>query len=860
MAPRRTAAVLIALAIADGTRVGGAQAPAAPVTASRPIPSGGILLDSGASLVLIELRLGNLASVTVPAYRVREHALMPLSALLQQAEIRHQVGVDGTVTALVQPGSVPLVVAASADTMTYGTHRVVVAREIKLLEDGELFVSTHALAELLGIDFVVNWPELTVTITDPSSLPIGRRVSRDAAREALLRRGEAPAGPVVNYALERPRWDGLVLDYAITTPSADPLHASSYVVAAGMNAFGGSLETTVAGVGVAGARAVGSTASWTGVWADNGWLKQLRIGDGVSTGSSPRLVRGVSVTNSPFLRSSHFAVTDVSGLLAPGWEVEAYRAGHLIGFDSVDALGRYQLPVPTEYGENYVDFVAYGPFGEVRHFNHAYRVGSDLLPARRFEYGASLGSCIGGICAGTANLDLRYGVSSRWAVRAGYDGFRRDTLGSLSHPYAGVSGSLTDAVGVQLESVWGALARGGLRYEPSTRLRLSGEYTHFAQDGSVPLLTPTGWRARWLVSGLLRPNGLTGSRYLEGYVARVETATGTITRARLGASVTWRDVRIFPFARLEQGALAGASAPRRSFVGVHTSVLPRTAWGPVFGHTWVRATLEVEPSAGLSEASVAVARLFAHGLRVEVGARRTPASTVATLLTSLDLAAVRSYTSVLVPRAGIASATEYLQGSVVVNTATREVTLAPGPSLQRSGIAGRVFLDQNTNGLADVGEPTLPRVTLRAGGAAATSDSSGWFEIWNMPPFEPALVTVDSMSLPSPLWVPGFATMTVVPGPNRFVLVDVPIVPGGVVEGRVVLETPTGRQGLGNAEVTLIERLTDARRVLTTFSDGEFLAVGVRPGSYEATVGERLLTQLQATAEPGRFVLAADPD
>jgi len=43
----------------------------------------------------------------------------------------------------------------------------------------------------------------------------------------------------------------------------------------------------------------------------------------------------------------------------------------------------------VRYGENPVDFVAYGPFGEIREFNRTYRVLSELLPARRFEYGLS---------------------------------------------------------------------------------------------------------------------------------------------------------------------------------------------------------------------------------------------------------------------------------------------------------------------------------------------------------------------------------------------------------------------------------------------------------------------------------------
>jgi LysM domain-containing protein len=808
----------------------------------------------------MELRIGALATMTAPAYRVGDDVLVPLSSLLRLAEIRCQIDAAGTLEATLQPGNVRLVIAAARDTMRYGGRHVVIARELKLFHGGELYVGARPLDELLGLRIVVDWPDLTVTIVDPGSLPVGRRVAREAARNALLWRDEAAAGPVVSHALERPRWDGLVVDYAISAPGADPLRAGSYSLAAGTNAFGGSLETTVTGSGMAPSRAVRSTASWTGVWSDNTWVKQVRLGDGISTGLAPRLVRGATVTNSPFLRPTQFGINSFGGLLAPGWEVEAYRGGQLIAFDSTDTFGRYTIPIPTQYGENPVDLVAYGPFGEVRRIDRMYRVVGELLPARQIEYGASVGSCPAGSCTGTANVDLRYGVSSRWTVRAGYDGFRRDTLASLSHPYTSLAGSVTDAIGVQLEGVSGSSARGLVRYEPSTRLRVATEYTHFAMADSIPILTPKGWRARWLVSALVRPKGLMSSAYLEGDAAQIETVTGTTSRARLLTSAAWRDVRVSPYVRLERDAPTNAAALSRSFMGVNTSILPRAQWGNLLGRAWVRTTLEVERAAGLSEASVAVARQFVRGVRVEAGARWTRTSAVATLLTSVDLATVRSYTTVLVPKAGTTTAGEFLQGSVVVNTATREIALAPGPSLQRSGVAGRVFLDENTNGLFDVGEPAVPGVTVRVGTTAATSDSTGWFEVWNVAPYEPAMVTLDSLSLPSPLWIPGFTTMTVVPGPNRFVLVDVPIEPGGTVEGRVLLQTSVGGEGVGNARLTLVDRRTGTRRVVTTFLDGAFLAVGVRPGSYEVTVDEQLLAQLQAIAEPTHFALRAAKD
>src|SRR5207302_12616 len=79
---------------------------------------------------------------------------------------------------------------------------------------------------------------------------------------------------------------------------------------------------------------------------------------------------GVASTSAPFVRPSLVGDRRDEGALEPGggWSVEAYRGGQLLGFDSVDATGRFSVPVPVRYGENPVDFVAYGPLGEIREF------------------------------------------------------------------------------------------------------------------------------------------------------------------------------------------------------------------------------------------------------------------------------------------------------------------------------------------------------------------------------------------------------------------------------------------------------------------------------------------------------------
>ena len=67
--------------------------------------------------------------------------------------------------------------------------------------------------------------------------------------------------------------------------------------------------------------------------------------------------------------------------------------------------------------------------------------------------------------------------------------------------------------------------------------------------------------------------------------------------------------------------------------------------------------------------------------------------------------------------------------------------------------------------------------------------------MWDLLPFEPVLVVLDSATLPSPLWTPAYSAISVEPAPNQFRAIDLPLVLGGVIEGQVLRENETGRHG-----------------------------------------------------------------
>ncbi len=807
--------------------------------------------------VIVDLALGRLAHRTVAAYRRGSVVYLPITELFDLAEIRVERFDSTTLRARLEPGHVALEVRPADHRIEIGDRTVALGPDDLVATATELYLATAPLGEALDLTWNVSWSDLAVTALDPSGLPIAERISRDWRRRAQGLLGRS--GLTVDRRIEPSRraWDGLVVDYSLLAPADRPLADGAYAAGLGLDILGGSFTARVQNQGPLADGNVRSDVAWFGVFQNRGWLTQLRLGDGLASGPRGRTLRGISLTNSPYLRPSLLGEAGFDGTLGPGWQVEAYRGGRAIAFDSVNALGEFSIDAPIQYGENPIEFVAYGPFGEVRRWSRNLRVDPNRIRAGKLEYGASAGQCRTERCRATANLDLRYGLSTRWTAQAGIDQFWRDSLPSLAHPYAALFGNLTNTVSVEAEAVAQAVLRGAVRYQPSPDLLISAEASQFATGVVQPILTPDGRTSQWTFSGFFRPSPERGATYLEGSVDIVHAGPTTISSGRIGASFQSGELQLMPAVRWQRTRGAGASLDQTTFEA-NAFLLPSPRLGPLLARTTTRAQVALTASLRLSSAAAYLSRNLGRGIRVELGGgwSRLQGPIVSAVLAA-DLSTIRSYTS-LFRSGGRTTSSEYVQGSVLYDRPAQSIDFSSGPGLERSGITGRVFLDRNGNERFDQGEQVLPNVRVSIGMETRRSGDDGRFHLWNVTPFEPAIVAVDSTTLPSPLWVPAFGAVEVRPGPNRYQIVDIPVAPGGVIEGSVVRGPDS--TAVPGVPIVLEAIATGTARRLVSFSDGQFYAIGIKPGRYRLRIPAATAQRLGLTAEPVEFVMPADVD
>lgn len=806
--------------------------------------------------VVIELLIGRLARRTVLALSSDGLLLLPAREFFDLIELSVSIDSLGRLAGVREPERVPIAVDPGPLTASVGEETIRLAAPEVAWQRGTLYLATRVLEKLLDIQIEIDWVELLVGVTNPERLPVARRIARAEARRAREEAAEGIAGR--QFGVERPGWDGAVLDWSVFLPSARSLDAAIYRFGLGLNVLGGSLEAEYE----AAARGTGGKErlSWLGVWPDQIWLRQVGVGDVLGSGPRPSSLRGLLLTNSPFVRPAAFGREVLAGRLAPGWEVELYRNGDLLDYAETDGRGLYRFDAPVEYGPNPLEFRAYGPFGEVQVFYRALRVEPDRLPDGTFEYGLSGGECLGRPCASAGNLDLRYGLSRLWTVRGGLDAFWRDTLPDLLQPYASLSGTVARAWVVRAEALRDGFAGTDVFYEPTPDLRVGVGGAVYDSEVESPILTPAGWRSEVHAFAFWRPMPARRAFFLEGGGRWLRTQTADQATLRLGATTQLGSSRLSGGVRHER-AETGGTVVSTTFGHVGASATLSLQGTPILDRLFLTGFVEGSAEFGFERLEVSAARHLGIGWRIEGRSawQRGSSEPLLALGLAAEFPAMRSFSHVTRPPGGDLSGTNVTEGSVIWNSPARRLEVAPVRSLRRGGVGGVVFLDANGNGRYDAGDQPLPNVVLQVGPHSVRTDDRGVFAAWDLVPFGTEWIAVDSFSLANPLWVPSFGRATIVIAPNGYRRVEIPVLPGAEVVGRVTIVTPRGEAALGGVRLELENLATGRRLSVTTFHDGEFYALGVPAGEYVVRIPRDVLDALgvEPPSPPVRFSLRA---
>jgi hypothetical protein len=807
-----------------------------------PVQRGGEWQDTTYAEAVIELEIDGGPSATIPALAYNSTLLLPLSQFFSMAGIHMEAfALRDSATAVLQPGNVILRFNPSARILTKAGAGVSYDTMDVVWWDGDLFVATELLDRLLGVSTSVTWADLSVLVGRSAGLPVVRRARRERTRQLL--RAERPTPGVLDIPLEERTLDGAVLSWSLAAATRGPTDQLSLDLGLGAGLLGGGAELRQNVWTTQGESGSELRASWSRVWPDNRRVRQVRVGDVQSGGRRSWLLRGVVVTNSPFIRSSEFDLERFVGTVPAGWEVELYGAGRLLAYSDADAVGAFRVPLELRYGQNPFELVLHGPAGELVRRKRTIRVPFSRLPGRTFEYAVAAGRCRFDPCEGILSADARYGMTSRLTVQGGWDAVFEEAGGTLWQPYAAVSAAPHPALGITGEAVRAGHLRVVTNFEPHIDLRIEAGHTAGSSAGAR---YTGGETSRSEASLFWRPGWMSGLMFFQGNLVR--SSDRGVRRALERLTATTRIGRV----RYSLGLLRDAQ-DREGSADTRRFAIDAGADAVLFGPwRWLRRSsvqlqVAVEPSRGLAALRGTLGRRIARTLRMDgsLGWFRDAGYSVelgfATALPGPRFGTRSRHNS----RTGTEAAV-FANGSLAWDPRTRTTRLGEGGDLGRAGISGVLFRDDNGNGTRDQGEPGLSGIPVLVGGWAAQTDAQGRFAAWGMYPSEPLQIDVDSLSFEDPHLVLPAPIIRVRPVPNSFGRVEVPVMVGAEVSGYVVLR----EEAIAGVPVILRELNTGAEIVTTTFSDGGFYKAAIPPGEYEITLPDDLLVSLDAYAPP----------
>jgi hypothetical protein len=804
--------------------------PVANAPRSPPSPAAGDPWDEG----LFELRADRVPEVTtiLVLLDARGEPLLPLTAVLRYLEIPQRLETGGIVLEWPPPHWRARLDLERGYIAADGEPIPIAEGEL-ILKDDEIYLAAAPLQKLLETDVRVDWANLRIVLGPRPDLPVLLRLENEVRRRQLgggQRRFSDGDDPSIAYSSAS---GGLAAGWQFAVGGSGGSMRSSARADLGTAILGGSLSVGSGVSTTAGTLDVARPfARYTRIFGPGSPVRQLRAGELMTDALVARSVDGVTISNDPFYTAGYFGEVMIEPIVPAGWEFELYQGGQLLGVSTPGESGA--IPADLGYGANPVRVRMIGPAGQEQVQDLTYLVPTSQVPSGDWRYRAGAGRCRGAAdCSLLSYGDLRYGINHRSTAGIGLEAATQSDTAGWMRPYALLNHSFRPDLRMELRGQWGSLAHATV-------------HRHSQRRGWQ---ASAGWNAGDRGSGTAQPHW-----YADGYAsivvgshpqpivarARVrgrEAGTPDAWIASAASSVRGNHLRIGYESGFQQENVATLHASRRL----------RSIPGAIGRDLAVSSDVHVTGS-GLRQMEIGlVGRPFTQtSLRTSL--RWVERSRVPQLSISVTTRTPAAYVQAVANR-GLGAGNWFASASGGVAYDRDHGGLArPLDTLGQTGVGGRVFIDEDGDGLLGEGDELLAGVPVVIGGSRATTDESGSFRHWGLLPHRVTAVGVDTINLPWPDLTPAGPAERVRAVPHRFSRVDVPLVRTRELVGRV--EWSDGR-GLAVGGVTIEAHRKAGGEIFqaVTFSDGEYYFLRLPPGQYRIQVAASALGALRAQAE-----------
>ncbi|MBI1803691.1 MAG: hypothetical protein HY033_12790 [Ignavibacteriae bacterium] len=728
-----------------------------------------------------------------------------------------------------------------------------------VVQPQDFYLREDLYQQFFGIELKYRPVRLDVLLRTKLLLPVFLERKREMARnEQLLLQGYQPE---VGYSLPHthPLLAGGRLDYRFVTSSSSRIAPQyRYFLDLGNRFLGGDLKTNLQGVINRPIKSEDFLISWQYAFLDQSFIRQINLGDMFSTGLRAQRIFGGEITNRPAPRRLLFAEDEFSDFIGVNHTVDFYKGASVIQSESSDPAGLYRFQSVLPYGISNYSVKEYDQYGAEHVSEYRIIVPVSMLPPGEVEYSLMGGTIRPGRHDWNSTFNMSWGVSNRLTMGGGIDYLGQSGIHTRFFPSLTSTARVTDIAVLDATIAPSAYSTVVFSvFYPST-LGGSISYTRYGTNSfynslnalddailtfNVPIRLPS---QPLLFSFILRQTSLTDRR-IRGLQATSSFGTG-LFGVRLNEIFSW-----------DQDAFSSSRLTQHNSRVTLTTVLPRGIF--------LRGTMTYDHLLNnVPDLRITASLPLKQNALVSAFVDRDYISHISTYGLQLTYYFPFSVFRGSVTREG-GDGTYGFTGSIAGSVAfVGERGRFVFDNLNQVGFGSvfvNPFVDLNGNGAQDAGEEQIAKARFGSrvgieGGSQVKYESPLGYRMKRTLPYEWYTVTLDSLSLEDPKWVPRFQTFAVFSEPDQVRVVDLPIVVGGIVRGTVQEQTSTGLKPVDGMNVRIeseeIEKgFPKYKKAMRTFSTGEFEFLGVPPGRYTVTVNEDQAATLGRVVEKPRL-------
>ncbi len=723
-------------------------------------------------------------------------------------------------------------------------------RDDFILTSRELYLRLDLFQQFFELNLRFVFAALQVNLALNEEFPSYKKLSRHQAHRRLRKETEV-AGDIRRLPRQPEHLGGGVADWTI---SASPIGGGRhyYNFALGGMLMSGDLQIAGGGNSGTGFDKEQFSYRWHYFYENNRYLSQLDLGHVFTSGILSRQLEGGMVTNRPQVQRRYFQTIDVTGNIGEGWEVELYINNRLTDYVYTDFTGDYNFSVDIHYGMTELMLKMYGPNGEMQTERRYVGVPYNLIPHKTFEYALAVGATDDYVTRRNyGQAGAFYGLTDRATL-----GFTSDIPLSPGEEEPLVAGEATCLLASNL----------------TASVSLAPGYANsFAVSFSRPSLVN--------VSAGVTTYDQDSFRNRLGQLQRISLAVSSplkIGRRYIGVRFS-ATVDRFPdheSINMNYGTTASLLRFHLNYVGrckitKYSGRSDNTITSQIFASPqflrWIRPQFRLiyDHSADrLNMFGIQFHKRFLRIGQLSLALERDEISkSNQAMLTLRLLTGFADVTSRTIFSGGRVAMSQVQKGSVRYDQEERRLWFDRRNGVGSGSALIRPFLDDNNNGILDNDEEFISGLKAKiSGGRPRRSQGEQQYYYYDgLRAYDQYLVQIDQYSLDNPLLRPTHENYEVFCNPNIVTTVDVPLVIGSEVTGRVDRQADSVVVGQGGIQVIFLNLAKESTIQVTTFSNGEFYYLGLIPGPYQAYIDPGQLERYGYRSEPEVIDFTVDP-